>query len=224
MFISTVVTGLVSAAPIFLGPTPYLSSADSPFAGQPFSYFYLEDFETGALTTPGVTITPGTTILPPSRTTDSVDGDDGNIDGFGGDGHSLYSAGSSTVRFTFDAAALNGLLPTHAGIVWTDVGFAEQTLGFGDFTFRAFGPANNLLGGIGPFALGDGDFAGQTGEDRFFGVTDLNGISAIEISTINSTDWEMDHLQYGAAAAPEPGTSALLLAGLGALLVRRHRQ
>ena len=38
-----------------LGPTPYLSFANSPFFGGAFSYFYLENFEDHLLNTPGVT-------------------------------------------------------------------------------------------------------------------------------------------------------------------------
>ena len=33
-----------SAGPIFVGPTPYMSAADSPFNGGTYSYFFLEDF------------------------------------------------------------------------------------------------------------------------------------------------------------------------------------
>jgi hypothetical protein len=48
------VTGLASAP--LIGPTPYLSEADSPFF--PFGpNFFLEDFEDGSLNTPGVTST-----------------------------------------------------------------------------------------------------------------------------------------------------------------------
>ncbi|ARO87701.1 hypothetical protein EBAPG3_007895 [Nitrosospira lacus] len=32
-----------------IGPTPYFSFADSPFATTPFDYFHLENFEDGSL-------------------------------------------------------------------------------------------------------------------------------------------------------------------------------
>ena len=48
-----------TARSAFLGPSPYLSFADSPFNGGSFSYFHLEDFEDGSLNTPGVTASAG---------------------------------------------------------------------------------------------------------------------------------------------------------------------
>lgn len=211
------------------GPTPYLSFLDSPFAGGAYSYFHLEDFEDGLLNTPGASmLESGWSVLGPAPLTDSVDGDDGAVDGSGAGGHSLYS-NLATTSFTveFDAATL-GALPTVAGIVWTDVG---QTLsgpfGVGAVTFEAFDAALNSLGGTGPFTLGDGLFAGETAEDRFFGVTYAGGIRRIVISTTNSVDWEADHLQYGrvaATATPEPLTLALVATGLGLVGAARRRR
>src|SRR5215204_4406309 len=110
------------AAAALIGPTPYLSSADSPFDGQSFSWFYMEDFEDGLLNTPGVTVSPFTAAIAVDGYTDSVDGDDGAIDGSGSDGHSLWSNfASSYFQFDFDAGTLDAL-PTHVGLVWTDVG------------------------------------------------------------------------------------------------------
>lgn len=122
-----------------LGPTPYLSLADSPFAGGSFAYFHLENFEDGLLNTPGVSAAIGT-VSGPGALTDSVDADDGAIDGFGTGGSVLYSNfATSAFSFTFNASALGGLLPTHAGIVWTDVGqVSSGTRGFGGVSFEAF--------------------------------------------------------------------------------------
>src|SRR4051794_1842198 len=102
------------------GPLPYLSEADSPFAASiQAGTTRLETFEDGALNTLGVSASTGETIGP-SGITDSVDGDDGSIDGSGQNGFSYFaSPGSIGVTFSFDAVALGGL-PTHAGIVWTD--------------------------------------------------------------------------------------------------------
>jgi hypothetical protein len=219
-------TGGAGAAPVFLGPTPYLSFPDSPLQGSSFAYFHLENFESGTLSSPGVAVNPGAIVLAPGAQTDSVDADDALVDGSGSAGRSLYSAANLTFfRFTFDPAALGGLLPTHAGIVWTDVGTTTGTLGVAPVTFAAFDPLGTSLGSIGPFTLGDGTTIGGTAEDRFFGVTDATGISAIEIRVAGSTDWEVDHLQYGALAAiPEPGTYLLAITGLARLpFIRRRR-
>ena len=200
----------------YTGPTPYLSFADSPFNGPAFTTFFLEDFEDGALNTSGVTVDTGI-VLGPGVFTDSVDGDDGALNGTGAGSHSFYNGATGSLTFTFSAAALGGLPPTHAGIVWTDVG-ASATPGFDGVSFEAFDAASVSLGIIGPFLLGDGSASGQTAEDRFFGVTNAGGISAIRISMATSTDWEVDHLQYGriapAADIPEPATSALAASGL----------
>ena len=120
--------------------------------------------------------------------TDSVDADDGSIDGSGTNGHSFFSgSGSTGITFTFDATVL-GSLPTQVGILWTD--------GSGTTLFEAFGPGGVPLGQIGPVAIADGSFVGETAEDRFFGVTNPGGISAIRISN-TSGGIEVDHLQYG---------------------------
>ena len=228
--------GLATAAPILLGPTPYLSFNDSPFVVGSFAYFYLEDFEDGVLNTPGVSLSvtsPSSTVTTPTMLTDSVDADDGAIDG-SGHGASLYlgdiatSPSPSSATFTFDGSSLGGL-PTHVGIVWTDVGFSTNPIyGFGNVSFEAFDASATSLGTIGPTPVGDGLGGGQTAEDRFFGVTNPSGISKITIS-MNSHDWEMDHLQYGRQAVqpvPEPSTWLLFTSGLamvGMILWRKRR-
>jgi hypothetical protein len=191
-----------------LGPSPYLSFSDSPFSSLPFIYFYLEDFEDGLLNTPGVTASPGWIVSSPGPFTDSVDADDGLIDNSGTNGHSYISALSNTnLTLTFDAAALSGKLPTHVGIVWTDVG--QVKFGFagrGDVLFSAFDTNGTLMGTIIATNLGDGSPFGSgpnaTSEDRFFGATNATGISSISMSMLNSADWEVDHLQYGAITQP----------------------
>ena len=174
----------------FLGPTPYLSRADSPFlADINAGLVHLDDFECGFLNVPGVTPSDGS-VIPPGFEgfIDSVDADDGAIDGSGLGGHSLFTGNGATgITFTFNQTTL-GAFPTQVGIVWTDGG--------GTATFEAFDAMGASLGTIGPVAIGDASNSGETAEDRFFGVTFAGGISAIKISNTGG-GLEVDHLQYG---------------------------
>ncbi len=206
-----------TSAATLLGPTPYLSSSDSPFTGGSFSYFHLEDFEDHLLNVPGVSASAGgvTSVTFGPSSHDSVDADDGAIDGSGLAGDSYFSrAGSTGITFTFDAAAL-GSLPTHVGLVWTD--------GAGTTFFEAFDSSGTSLGGIGPVSIATaGMFSGQTDEDRFFGVINPDGISSIFISN-SSRAIEIDHLQYGLTAVPVPGALLLFGSGMFALIGLRKR-
>ena len=183
-----------------VGPSPYTGQADSPFNGVDFSagYFHLEDFEDALLNVPGVTPSAGAPFAP-GGITDSVDEDDGAIDGSGTAGNSFFSgSGATGISFTFDAAVL-GSLPTHAGVVWTD--------GSGTIQFEAFDSEGASLGTIGPFSetgSPDDSFAGGTAEDRFFGFADAaDGISRIFISN-TAGGIEVDHLQFGSGTAVSP--------------------
>ena len=167
-----------------LGPTPYLCANDSPFNGIPFAWFHRETFESG-FQVPGVSASAGA-VYGPGGITDSVDCDDGSVDGSGTNGHSFFSfAGTPGIRFTFNAQVL-GALPTHAGVVWTDGG--------NPIRFEAFDALGVSLGVImGNHA--DGTFVGTTAEDRFYGFIHAAGISSILIS--DGGGIEVDHLQYG---------------------------
>lgn len=203
----------------YLPVTPYLSVADSPFGSLSSSYFYVEDFQDTTLT-PGLTAVGGRRAGP-GPFADSVDADDGVIDGSGINGVSFYSDNLfSTMTFSFSASAL-GNFPTHAGVVWTDVGNTlSGPTGFGNVLFTAYDASGISLGTFGPVSLGDGVATGGTAEDRFFGASNPGGISRIEISMPNSVDWEVDHVQY--AYVPAPGAAGLL--GLSGLLVARRRR
>jgi uncharacterized membrane protein len=225
----TFTQGDLRAAPIFLNPAPYLAfdntlpgagSATSPFAGTQFSYFHLETFEDNLLNTAGVTDIGGN-VIRPGPTTDSVDADDGSIDGSGVGGHSMFGVAMSGIRFNFSAAQL-GQLPTHVGIVWTD----GPTIS--NVSLEAFDAMGASLGTRTEFNLGDGNFRGGTGEDRFFRVIDMNGISAIRIRSpgapgASGTGIEVDHLQFGLQTVPEPNALMLVALALAALTISFKR-
>ena len=193
-------------AGVTLGPTPYLSAADSPFNGM--SGWVLEDFEDAELNILGASANLGG-VIGPSGVTDSVDGDDGAIDGSGSGGHSyFYSPGANGISFTFDAALI-GEAPVAAGIVWTDGG--------GEVTFEAYDTNDMLIGAL-TATHADGSFGGTTGEDRFYGVEHAAGIGRIYIRNA-AGGIEVDHLQY---VVPTPGTAALVT-GSALLTVGRRR-
>ncbi len=229
------IANIATALPIFHGPTPYLSFDDSPFKNLTFDQFHLETFEDGALNTPGVTIVnnkPGggaVGVVGPSLITDSVDADDGLIDGLGQGGHvftTLINEGfeDDGLTITFLDSVL-GNFPTHVGVVWTDGSQTAATL------FEAFDVVGNSLGSIGPVQIGGNSFLGTTGEDSFFGVSNTDGISKFVIRDPGGVNAiEIDHLQYGIQSStpvPEPATIALLgigLVGLACAEVRRRRK
>lgn len=230
LFYACALANSVCAAPTFYGPTPYLSFADSPFRNIALNHFYLETFESGSITVPGVTITNNQVggsplgVINPNTNADSVDADDGTIDGSGQRGHSYANStnqgyGSFGMTVAFSRTALGGL-PTYAGLVWTDGSQTAPTL------FEAFDENGVSLGTIGPIKIGDSSFAGTTGEDRFFGVRNDSGISRFVIRDPGSTNnLEIDHLQFGfndaAGAIPEP--SGLILVATGLLLANWRR-
>jgi hypothetical protein len=220
IFAALAATALSSTAPLQaqeVGPTPYLSQADSPFASMSFTYFYLEDVEDGLINTPGLTVTgpgvciAGTNCFVGSGLIDSVgNGGNGNV------GNSIFANGSLTL--TFDAAIL-GALPTAAGLVWTD--------GANPITFEAFDQNGVSLGVI----IGnnaDGSITGETAEDRFFGAINTGGISMLTIS--DTAGIEIDQVQYGLlsqiAGVPEPSSWAMMVIGFGAIgfSLRRNKR
>lgn len=175
-----------------LTPVPYVKKADSPFTGVKFpSYFHFEDFEDGLLNTMGVTSDVGTHSKPFGNLVDSVDEDDGAVDGKCGSNCDswFFGNGVSGITFTFDAIAL-GSLPTHVGIVWTDGGASC------DMTFTAYDASNAVIGTKTLTQAGDAQNTGQVAEDRFFGVVASGGVKAIKV-TNTSGGIEVDHLQYG---------------------------
>lgn len=190
------------------GAKPYLSRNDSPWNTNAPG-FTLLTFEDSLLLPTGVATSGGISNF--GTLTDSIDADDGVIDGSGiSNGfvsHSVFGGG--VINFTFDVLLL-GALPQRAGLVWTD--------GAGIITFEAFDANGTSLGTVsGDHA--DGSNASTTGEDRFYGVEYSGGISRIQIrNTAGGT--EADHLQYG--PIPSPGVLSVL--GLSGLIASRRRR
>ncbi len=200
----TCIASLASAT-VLLGPTPYLSTADSPFLAS--DGFQLENFEDGLFNLLGAT-SSAAQVVGPGGIIDSVDGDDGNIDGLGQAGHSYFNgAGSTGITIFFSDP---DTLPQRAGLVWTD--------GAGVMTFDAFDAAGALIGTISA-EHADTNFNGGTAEDRFYGIEHEAGIASIRMRN-SSGGIEIDHVQY--AYIPAPAGVALMGAGL-VLRSRRRR-
>lgn len=207
------VVGDAYAGGVFYTPTEYLSFTNSPWAGENADVV-LEDFESGQLNTPGLSAAGGS-VRGPSQYTDSVDFDDGLLDGWGRNGHSYWTLdGSQGLTFTFDGGPRGTSLPTIAGLVWTDGNWQAM------ITFEAFDSQGESIGSV-QHILGDNnDGTGQTGEDRFLGVAYNGGISSIRI-TASIGGIEVDHVQFG---QPIPAPAALALLGAAGLIRSRRRR
>lgn len=208
----SVVASAASAATVF-GPTFYTSTADIPagfYAGG--SPTFLDDFEDGSLDG-GITANTGGTLSSGSLV-DSVDADDGAIDGSGSTGTSYFALGTNLTPLIFTFAQT----VTAAGFVWTD----GNT---GGTTVKAFDGGGAEIASFSG-SLGSGNvFNGQTDEDVFIGFTFAGGIGSISIAQ-NSQGLEIDHLQYGdmaMAPVPVPASLPLMLAGLGLLVGLKRR-
>ncbi|WP_189524748.1 PEP-CTERM sorting domain-containing protein [Methylophilus medardicus] len=193
---------------IFWGPSAYLSANDIPvgfYAGG--SPQLLDTLEDGSLDA-SLSANNGA-VYGPTGIADSVDSDDGNIDGFGTAGRSWFSG---TVTFTFVG---NGPLPTAFGLVWTD--------GSGTITFSAQDANGQSLGSNAFNGIPDNTFGGTTGDDRFFGVQFAGGIKSITIGTGGGI--EVDHIQYGqmVSSVPEPSLALMLSLGLMSLINLRRK-
>jgi hypothetical protein len=219
-----------------IGPIPYLSKEDSPFPVDGSTpNFFLEDFEDGELNTPGIfqPLLPIThaTVIGPHVLTDSVDADDGLIDGHGNDGHSLAAnsflvfpvnppTSWSQIRFGFDRTLL-GFYPNAFGFVWTD-GIAPN-----DVLIELFDDQWNQLAHDEFEELGDGSQSGGSSEDRFLGVVSSAPFAFVQITSMYSAapyTFEIDHVQYGSVDVPEPSAIVIGLLSFAILFGALHRQ
>lgn len=205
---------------VFFGPTPYLSQADSPFpVDGSHPNFYLEDFEDGELNTPGIAFNEGLPLaVDPVVTSGSVDGDDGLIDGLGQQGHSLAQPFHILIftdpgqyvfqiDFTFDSAVL-GELPNAFGFAWTE-GAPNSNI-----QLTLFDELGNQYSQIAFTGIGDDIHNGNTDDHVFIGATAEFGIARARITSTNvggeTVTLQIDHVQYGQVAIPEPEHLSLL--------------
>ena len=226
LVLGTLIVGILpiaaQAATTSFGPTAYLQYGDTPadFACAQCE-LKIEDFEDNMLD-PFISIDNGM-IIPPNYVsgggvplTDSVDGDDGSVDGNGNAGYSWFTGSKRNVTVTFASVVKS------AGLVFTD-GDDKST----NFTLEAFDTGGNSLGLINAGDLADDNFTGETAEDRFLGFQDMNAsISYITLTMDAGSGIEIDHIHYQDAAScvPEPGSLSLVLIGmLGLCGLRRRR-
>lgn len=207
-----------SAAITFHPATPYLQSGDADSLFDSSWPIHVEDFEDNAID-PALTLSGE--ILPPffstgsTNLTDSVDGDDGTVDGNGNGGYSFFNDGRS-IMVTFASPV------TTAGLVWTDGDPASAGV-----TLEAFGEDGMSLGFQDYMDLGDDMFTGETAEDRFIGASDLGGIKSLVVTNLpNGNGIEIDHIHWQACSepVPEPASIAMFVMGLAALASLRRRK
>ena len=166
----------------------YLSAADIPAdfyaSGAPT---FLEDLEDNSIDG-GLSITgPSFRIVAPGFNADSVDADDGVIDGDGTGGRSAFtSAHSGDQVITFPSPQ------TAVGLVLTD--------GLGSWEVDAYDAANALVATGGTVEL-VAPHTGETAEDAFVGFHHGAGIAKLVArkTSAGNSGLETDHIQYGDA-------------------------
>jgi hypothetical protein len=201
-----------SATTVFSSATPYVQRGQSAGFFNTTHPIIIEDFEDNAVH-PFIAEINGE-ILPPnyfSNLTDSVDGDDGVLDGSGNNGRSFFSEQRSIrIKFARPVPA--------AGLVWTDGDPLSASV-----ILEAFDAAGNSLGAQDYGKLGDADITGETSEDRFLGAMNLAGIGGLLVTnTPDGSGMEIDHVQWY-EFVPEPTCFALVAYALGCIPYFRRR-
>ena len=218
----------VSADVQLLPVTSYSSAADSPFDLNGLGEtFFLEDMETGGSVIPTFLMELQTpwTIKGPGPRTDSVDSDDGRLDGSGSEGHSLVPLlvdilpTNPPQRVATLSVAL-GENVNAFGLVWTDA-FAVNALEIGVSTasgFHRFDTTVNMDGD--PFGFTDEDmFVGLLADERIFEIT----IRCISVGFEDGDPCEFDHIQLGSQAVPEPDMFPACFLSFVLVALRNHR-
>lgn len=211
------------AAFTFLGPTPYRSAADSPFNLSGLgTTFFLEDFEDDVLT-PGLGFEVGYSASVQPRLGNSVDEDDGVVDGIDIGGHSVNAVsgggciGNNCVveaQWTFNPPDLLSY-PTAVGIVITASNGSPGKIivaavdGFAEFSIEGIVSSSS-----------------NASDDLFIGITNSSGIGWVYVQQFMRPHAgvpyfppSFDHLQYG-KFIPEP-SGIFLLTFLGPLFAHR---
>lgn len=222
-FMMGVLPLVANAGTTSFGPTAYLEAGDTPsgfYCTTCSDPLHIEDFEDGMLDA-FLTIDNGDVFMPFGTTgtdepiTDSVDGDDGSVDGSGLAGYSWYTGSVRNVTITFASTV------TSAGLVFTDGDLLSTNV-----ALEAFDTNGVSLGVIDAGDLADGTYTGETAEDAFLGFHDMDGaISYITLSIDAGSGIELDHIQWqDCACVPEPATAMMAVFGLLGLCGWRRRR
>ena len=221
LFLTTSALHTLQGATTAFGPLPYRQRSDSPFyRGIQEGTIYLEDFEDGQLSPPGVAIRNGQ----PNRD-QGVDEDDGTVNGLGNNmvwrtsGNILPDYGVPwEIEISFAPDPVRGY-PTYVGFALLGYSTLSPPATPYDLYRGYDGTGNDFTGEvrIDTVRLPSNTPYYSTAGDQFVGMYSDQGISKVILSPMR-----FDHLQFG-WAIPEPGTFSL--AGLSAalLLARRRR-
>lgn len=203
---------------VCLEPTPYLRIEDSPFDLSGLgSTMFLDDFEDGTLD--GPIISPDTRIRGPGPLTDSVDADDGIVDGQGNGGHSL-----ETTRYIVHPT-FPWTYRTFVDIIFTDIDHRPNAFGFvwtdafyqSSVELQLVGTNGTNIGICSYGSLMDGANTGETAEDVFIGVIADQPIGHITVFGESvgfqpeSERVELDHIQFGQQVIPEPSAFTIVM-------------
>ena len=225
-FLAAVLPLAADAATTTFGPTAYLQHGDTPagFACDQCD-LVVEDFEDSSLD-PFITIDNGHILNPNSMSgvtnsvTDSVDGDDGMVDGNGNGGYSWFTGASNSADNQLTISFASPV--KSAGFVITDGDNVSST-----FLVEAFDAMGTSLGLIDTGDIADNFFTGETAEDRFVGFQDMNGaISSLSLTMVGGIGIEIDHIHYQdfASCIPEPASGMMALFGLLGIAGFRRRR